>query len=196
MEYSFIDPFLEATLHAAVMGAAQFDTEIQEIEIPETPCELDDSWKNFETILSEFKLKYRKAVHDYNMEKQKVESINKKTYVAHIITDKVEDEMLRGKLLSVIDMVENEEKLKEHINECSKKKALVSEMKRIMEETCADDYARYMCPICTDKGVDLFMDPCGHVICEECSLKIHPRDRNKCPVCRTTLRGSRKIYTI
>jgi len=200
MEYSFIDPsmsLLEATLHAAMGAYAPTQSEeIPELEIPAATCELDESWNNFETILSEFKVKYRKAVQEYKMQKKTVESINKKTYIARLITERVDDETLRTKLLSVIESDEMEEKLAEHIAECSKKQALVAEMKRIMEDTHAEEYARYMCPICTERGVDLFMDPCGHVICEPCQAKIVTRDRGKCPVCRTLLRGSRKMYTI
>lgn len=198
MEYSFIDPsmyLLEATLQAAV-ASANIETEIPELEIPETPVELDESWNNFQKILSEFKLKYRQVVQEYSMYKKNVESINKKTYIARLISERVDDEILRTKLLSVIESEEIEERLSEHLAECAKKKAIVNEMKKILEDTHAEEYAQYMCPICTDKGVNLFMDPCGHVICEECSLKINPRDRGKCPVCRTVLRGARKIYTI
>lgn len=189
---------LEATLHAAIGGYAptQSENDIPEVEIPHSECELDESWKNFEQILSEFKLKYRKAVQEYDLEKKAVEAVNKKTYVARLITDRVDDEMLRTKLLSVIESEENDARLAELIKECSNKKALLTEMKRVLQDTRADEYAQYMCPICTDKGINLFMDPCGHVICEECLLKINARDRGKCPVCRTILRGSRKIYTI
>lgn len=201
MEYSFIDPsmsLLEATLQAAIGGYAPTHTEndIPELDIPEASCELDETWVDFAKILEEFKVKYRKAVLEYTKEKKTVEAINKKTYIARLIADKVEDEMLRTKLMTVIESDEIEERLAEHIVECSKKKALVEEMKKIMEDTRAEEYGRFICPICTENCIDLFMDPCGHVVCEPCLTKMNPRDRGKCAVCRTVLRNHRKIYTV
>ena len=203
MSYAFpIDPtmtLLEATLQAAMGGYAPTETlenDVPEVEIPVGECELDETWQEFSKILDKFKLMYKRALLDYKSEKQTVEAINKKTYIAKLISERVEDDVLRMKLLSVIESDEMDAHLAEHIAKCAEKKALVGKMEKILEDTHAEEYARFMCPICTENSVDLFMDPCGHVICEACMTKMNPRDRGKCAVCRTLLRNHRKIYTV
>lgn len=49
---------------------------------------------------------------------------------------------------------------------------------------------RYLCYVCIERPVDVFLDSCGHVVCSECSQKIS----SQCPYCRTTIKAKRKIF--
>lgn len=49
---------------------------------------------------------------------------------------------------------------------------------------------RYLCYVCIERPVDVFLDSCGHVVCSDCSQKIS----SQCPYCRTTIKAKRKIF--
>ena len=89
--------------------------------------------------------------------------------------------------------------LREHITECVhdhaeevdldvKKEELsllagkVKAMEMILQHTNAWRYNQFTCPICMDKLVGIFLNPCGHLVCDACLMKL--RD-SKCPTCRT-----------
>ena len=64
-------------------------------------------------------------------------------------------------------------------------------LKKVFELCAEADVAsKYICFLCLDRTIDTFLDPCGHVICDDCSR----RSLTLCPYCRTTVRGFRKLY--
>ena len=67
-------------------------------------------------------------------------------------------------------------------------------MIKVLENTQADRYEKFTCFICQDRLVDLFIDPCGHVVCEPCWVRT--RDHTKCPGCRVAVAGARKIFSM
>ena len=53
-----------------------------------------------------------------------------------------------------------------------------------------------LCSICSERSISVFLDPCGHVSCQQCmdSLPVTRRER-ACPFCRGTF-TTKKIYSI
>jgi hypothetical protein len=49
------------------------------------------------------------------------------------------------------------------------------------------------CSVCYDGPADIVIHPCYHVFCEKCVERIIT-ERCRCPTCRTTIVGSRKLY--
>ena len=53
-----------------------------------------------------------------------------------------------------------------------------------------------MCSICSERSIAIFLDPCGHVSCEECMGNMVPRrGERSCPFCRGAF-TTKKIYSI
>ena len=55
----------------------------------------------------------------------------------------------------------------------------------------ADVMSAYMCFLCLERPVNMFIDPCGHVICEQCSMR---SALHVCPFCRGSVRQYRKMF--
>lgn len=55
----------------------------------------------------------------------------------------------------------------------------------------ADVMSSYMCFVCLERPVNMFIDPCAHVICEECSAR---SSLHVCPFCRGSVRQYRKMF--
>jgi len=53
----------------------------------------------------------------------------------------------------------------------------------------ADIMSRYMCFLCLERPITSVIDPCGHVVCEECSQRTQI-----CPFCRRSVQAFRKMY--
>lgn len=52
----------------------------------------------------------------------------------------------------------------------------------------------HICPICMNNDVDTFLEPCGHTICHECISNKFCNSNKLCYMCRTPVRGTRRIY--
>ena len=56
-----------------------------------------------------------------------------------------------------------------------------------------DDEILYQCKICYENIIDTVI-PCGHVFCNKCAHSNKDGDDLICPLCRTIITGSKKIY--
>lgn len=52
----------------------------------------------------------------------------------------------------------------------------------------------HICPICMTNDVDTFLEPCGHTICKECVSNKFNSSSKFCFMCRTAVRGIRRLY--
>jgi len=52
----------------------------------------------------------------------------------------------------------------------------------------------HICPICMTNDVDIFLEPCGHTICNECISNKFCNSSKFCYMCRTSVRGIRRLY--
>jgi hypothetical protein len=50
-----------------------------------------------------------------------------------------------------------------------------------------DHGEKYMCFTCLERSVDVFLDPCGHMSCEQCQFRF----KTTCPFCRTMITPKR-----
>jgi len=55
----------------------------------------------------------------------------------------------------------------------------------------ADVMSAYMCFVCLERPVNIFVDPCGHVMCEQCSVR---NAHQMCPYCRGSVRNYKKMF--
>jgi hypothetical protein len=54
----------------------------------------------------------------------------------------------------------------------------------------ADISNKYMCFVCIERSINIFLDPCGHTLCDECAGKITSR----CPMCRQALVKKGRLF--
>ena len=195
--FAYIEPartILELSLEALNGGFAPLNSSPDELEVPVIPCELDDTWKQFEQELGNFKLKLKKAKTELAARSAQLNEIDKRTHLSKFIVENVSTEDLKAKLVEVIDNYEKEEGLPDLIQQCGELKGKIEAMKSVLLHTNSERYARFTCCICLDRLVDLFIDPCGHVVCESCW--INTRDKRHCPGCRGNIAGAKKIFNM
>lgn len=185
MNFAYIDP----------VGLLEEILKPPPLDVVETiPCELDERWKKFEKTLGEFKTEFARSQVEFV---QKLGALNEKKEEINILkmmTDNVNSSNLKDRLEELIGQYESEEGIDALIQQCGEARGRVEAMKKVLTETQAERYAKFTCFVCMDNLVDLFFDPCGHLICERCWSRT--RDKSKCPGCRTALHGAKKMYVM
>ncbi len=194
MEFAYIDPAHALLELTRGNFAPIFNDLVPEVEVIPEPYQLPESWKVFENELSKFKKEYKTLSVQLTQKMDEVKNYQKISQVSKLIIDNVDSEDLKARLVSVIDNYESEVGLHTLTQQCGKLKGQVDEMRRVLEDTGADRYGQFTCFICMERNIELFIDPCGHVVCEECWM--NTRDKRKCPGCRTLVHGAgaKKIF--
>jgi hypothetical protein len=188
--YADIDANL-ALLEAFSAGLAPVD---QEPYVPEVPYELDESWKRFEKDLGNFKLKLKNEAVSLTSKMGILDELNKNINVSKMIADNITNDELKAKLLSIIDKYESDEGISALTQQCGELKGKIEAMKNVLKGTNPERYAKFTCFVCMERLVDLFIDSCGHVICEPCW--VNTRDKRHCPACRGNVAGAKRIFTM
>jgi len=176
---------------------AMIESILHEPEVPMNPipCELSDEWKAFEETLAQHKLEYAMKRRELST---KMAELDEKTCELKLLKNTVEGfKNLDIKVLvdSLVDRYESDEGISALTQQCRELLGVTNEMQRIMINTMAERYAAFTCFICTERPIDLFVDPCGHVVCAACWARSGARTRT-CPGCRTPVRGAKKIFTM
>jgi len=196
MAFSYIDPsqaMLEATLEA-LSGFAPIARQPRPPEVPTIPCELDESWKDFEKELGVFKRRFAKEKRDLAIKLSELEELQKSAQISKLIIESVPSEDLKARLVSVVDNYESESGIVALTQQCGELKGKVEEMVKVLQDTEAERYAKFLCFICQDRLIDLFIDPCGHTVCATCWTST--RMKRTCPGCRTDIQGVKKIFNM
>jgi hypothetical protein len=173
------------------------ETLMNETEAPlnPVPCELSSEWKEFEETLGKFKFELAKKRREYSI---KMGELDEKTIDLKILkstADSFTNPDLKAMLASLIDSYESEEGTAALTLQCRELLGEVNEMQRVLINTQPERYAAFTCFICTERLVDSFVDPCGHVVCAPCWNRSGART-SVCPGCRTQVRAVRKIFTM
>jgi hypothetical protein len=196
MAFAYIDPsqaILEMTLEA-MGGFAPVSRQMKPPDVPTVPCELDESWKEFEKELGIFKRKFAKEKRDLGIKLGELEELQKSAQISKLIIETVPSEDLKAKLVSVVDNYESESGIVALTQQCGELKGRVEEMEKVLQDTEAERYAKFLCLICQDRLIDLFIDPCGHTVCATCWT--NTRIKRTCPGCRTDIQGVKKIFSM
>ena len=114
--------------------------------------------------------------------------------VLRMLIDNVNSQDLKEKLEDILDKHESEEGISTLAQQCGELKGRLEAMKKVLLNTNAERYDKFTCFVCMERLVDLFIEPCGHVICERCWLRT--TDKSSCPGCRARTQGAKKIFTM
>jgi len=95
-------------------------------------------------------------------------------------------------LSQVIDQFDQDEQITESAEKLEEKTRKMLSIRNVFS-LCkeADVMSSYMCFVCLERPVNVFLDPCGHVICQTCSDRISIR---VCPFCRSPVRQCQKMF--
>jgi hypothetical protein len=196
MSFAYIDPQgALAEMHLETMiGFAPLPIRSRAPEVPTIQCELDESWKDFEKDLGNFKRKFAKEKRDLGIKMYELEELQKSAQISKLIIDTVPSEDLKAKLISVVDNYESESGIVALTQQCGKLKGRVEEIEKVLQDTEAERYAKFLCLICQDRLIDLFIDPCGHTVCATCWT--NTRIKRTCPGCRGDVHNVKKIFSM
>lgn len=161
---------------------------------PPIPFELGEKWKNFENELATYKLELATARRDLSM--ASAELAIKREDILHLrsVIDGMTNPRLKDSLEKVVQEHEEEVGIETLTQHCGELMGQVTEMEKVLKDTHAERYASYICFVCMERPVDLFMDPCGHVMCGTCWTRT--LNKRECPGCRGALRDAKKIFTL
>jgi hypothetical protein len=159
--------------------------------------ELPDPWRDFKQTLCKFQ-------RDYNSERMELKKM---------ILDYEEKKKIHESLVNMLDVVSSQPDLKESLTKTVREfeeknsfedfreaiayqKAVCRAKGDALENTNAEEQSRFQCFVCMERYIEKFLDPCGHVICDQCWLRASANAGDKCPGCRTPVRRARKIFTM
>lgn len=162
--------------------------------ITPVPCDLDESWKSFEKELCNFKTKFTQSRRDLSQKSSILSEKKEELNVINMMLDNVSSQTLKDSLVRIIGEYEVDAGLNDLKQECGEIAGRVEAMKKVLIDTGVERYGKFTCFVCMDRLIDLFVDPCGHVICERCWAST--RDKTVCPGCRTPTRAAKKIFTL
>lgn len=92
-------------------------------------------------------------------------------------------------LISTFRTEEKVDELEQALNEIDKKRAEYRSIFRILKDV--ETHNIYCCFLCLERNVTIFVDPCGHLMCETCEKKL---GGSSCPFCRTSVKQFRKMF--
>jgi hypothetical protein len=185
MNFAYIDADPSALLSSLFRPVEPIDA---------IPCELDQSWIAFEKELGIFKKKYSKVNNDLALALSELNAKKDDISIMKSILDNLTSLGLKESVKSIVDKYESSEGISALTRQCGELKGNLEAMKKVLKDTNAERYAKFTCFVCMERNIDLFFDPCGHVICEPCWVRT--RNKETCPGCRGRLQAARKIYTL
>jgi hypothetical protein len=159
-----------------------------------TPWELDDKWKEFENKLGEFKTEFVKVRAELTRTSAALHEKKEELSVLRMMLENVTSQNLKERLDEMIAEYETVEKVPDLEMKCSTLAGKIGAMKKVMMDTNVERYGKFTCFVCMDRLVDLFIEPCGHVICDPCWVRTVNKDQ--CPGCRARMIGAKKIFTM
>jgi len=168
-----------------------FGMELQQPVEPVPDVELNEDWKEFETTLDEFKSEY--VADRYNMYQKEIDYtvLKNDMDLLQIALKKIQDVTLKQDVQTCIDEYTARVELQGKKEELSLLSGKVKAMESVLMNTNASRHGQFTCPICMDRLVSIFLNPCGHLICDTCSIRLTD---SKCPTCRVGVTKSR-MYT-
>ena len=162
--------------------------------ITPTPCELDDNWKNFEKELSKFKKEFATVQRDLAMARAELSVKREDSTHLRTALGCLSDPDLKASVENIVDNYEVDSGAAALTQQCSELAGKLDEMLKVLKDTNPERYASFTCFVCMERPIDLFLDPCGHVMCTSCWTRT--TNKRECPGCRGRVHEPKKIFTL
>lgn len=165
-----------------------------QVVIEPSEVELPQIWVDFEKTLLKFKSEYHKTKSELN---KLIVCISKHQDELNVIKYAINN-IQTNDTADMLQEVYNKKAFDGNVKYMTDQAAILAgeckAMKSILQDTNVGNFNKFMCSICTDKLIDTFVDPCGHVFCEQCMSRIV--NKTHCPGCRTSINSIKRIYTL
>jgi len=148
--------------------------------------EMAEKLSEFRKQVKGINYKYNVAnarVQNFQVDLQKIDEMWKFHHDNPEWTDKVMD--LKNLYLKLVNYEEESRELHQLDEQKSLTELIMNEFKVQVNE-------HGMCMLCSEKPIGVFLDPCGHVCCQECWDRAR---RSTCPCCRAQV-TSKKMFLI
>jgi lipopolysaccharide biosynthesis regulator YciM len=158
------------------------------------PCELGTAWEDFDKELGKFKSEFVKTRAQLTVNLAALNEKQEEMNVLQMMIENVNSPDLKEKLEDILNNYESEEGISTLTQQCGELQGRLEAMKKVLLDTGAERYGKFTCFVCLDRLVDLFIEPCGHVICDACFVRT--TNKVQCPGCRVRMEGVKKIFSM
>lgn len=164
----------------------------QLMPLPDVPeVILDEHWQEFEKTLGKYKSAYAIALYEFRKKETNLVSLTADATVMQNASSVISDPDLQAELLGRVKTFNETNRVTELRDELAQLNGTLKAMEAILMNTNARKYSQFTCSICMERLVDTFLDPCGHLACEQCLGRTRSAG---CPMCRTTVAGFKKMF--
>ena len=157
-------------------------------------CELDDNWKNFEKELSKFKKEFAVVQRDLAMARAELSVKREDSMHLRTVLGCLSDPDLKASVENIVENYEVDSGAAALTQQCRELAGRLDEMLKVLNDTNPERYASFTCFVCMERHIDLFLDPCGHVMCTSCWTRT--TNKRECPGCRGLVHEPKKIFTL
>lgn len=165
----------------------------QLMPLPEVPeVTLDEHWLAFEETLGKYKATYAAALGEFRKKETRLLSLTADATVMQNASSVIGDQDLQTELIERVKTFNETNRVTELRDELAQLNGTIKAMEVVLMNTNARKYSQFTCSICMERLVDTFLDPCGHLACEQCLGRT--RSPSSCPMCRTTVTGFKKMF--
>jgi len=158
------------------------------------PCELGTAWEDFDKELGKFKSEFVKTRAQLTVNLAALNEKQEEMNVLRMMIENVNSPDLKEKLEDILNNYESEEGISTLTQQCGELQGRLEAMKKVLLDTGSERYGKFTCFVCLDRLVDLFIEPCGHVICDACFVRT--TNKVQCPGCRVRMEGVKKIFSM
>ena len=164
----------------------------QLMPLPEVPeVVLDDHWQAFEETLGKYKATYAAALGDFRKKETHLLGLTGDITIMQNASSVVSDPDLQAELAERVKTYTDTNHVTALREELAQLNGTLKAMELVLMNTNARKYSQFTCSICMERLVDTFLDPCGHLACEQCLGRTRSPS---CPMCRTNVTGFKKMF--
>ena len=192
MEFSYGESPLQIALGTLLEQVRDRIPTENEPLVPLPEVELSPDWTEFARKLFTYQTEYKKTMLESKRLKNRIDKLEKDMFeleqVSHMFQSTELEETYKKLVkdyLCNVNIDELRDKYRQMI-------AISLKMKKVLENTNAEQQTKFQCFVCMDRYVDTFLDPCGHLMCSTCWNR---SQRVSCPACRQNARPKR-VYTM
>ena len=168
------------------MGITELIGNIRDyFDVDEDHDEVDQEYvKTFEKFREEYTAcmrQYLKAAKDFDGKSERRRTLE--NFLA-LLNDNYKDKAIE--LVDQFIQVEKLEETKKEMETLQKKVRIFYNTARYIKDLNVNDY---LCYVCLERGISMYIEPCGHVLCKSCS----EGTLQSCPFCRADINCFKKL---
>jgi rubrerythrin len=159
-------------------------------DIPEGQANLDEVLVNLKDGIDTHVMKFRQLLNEFIFTQRKLNTILSESDDVLMIMKRLHNVEGYDKIMEGIDMYTKSLDINSITAKYSELTKSINEYREVFKSL--RELEKYTCSVCLEAMCDMFLDPCGHTVCNECSARVD----KKCPYCRGTIfKAKRMIFS-